>query len=63
MSLGKTWYTPEGAEAKFGVSKEQVLRWVEEGLVRSEREGDKVVLVNGDDLGIKVESLVSDAQG
>ena len=63
MSLGKTWYTPEEAEAKFGVSKEKVLLWVEEGLVRSEGEGAAVKLVNGDDLTIQVETLVSDAQG
>ena len=57
MSYVKTWYTLEEAESKFGLTREQILEWVEEGLVRSEQEGKKVVLVNGDDLELKIGEL------
>ena len=57
MSYVKTWYTLEEAESKFGLSREQILEWVEEGLVRSEQDGKKVVLVNGDDLELKIGEL------
>jgi predicted site-specific integrase-resolvase len=55
MSFPKTWYTPEEAESKFGVECSLILRWVEEGLVRSEMEGGRVVRINADDLELKVE--------
>lgn len=58
MSLAKTWFTVEEAESKFGVPKKLVLTWVEEGLVRCEQSGNKVVSVNGDDLELKVEEYV-----
>jgi predicted site-specific integrase-resolvase len=57
MSLGKTWFTPEEMEAKVGVSKALILKWVDEGLVRCEREGDTVVRVNIDDVNLEVEAL------
>jgi predicted site-specific integrase-resolvase len=59
MSLVKTWYTLEAAADKFGIRTDQLMEWVEEGLVRAEREGDKVVRVNIDDVRIKVETMVS----
>lgn len=59
MSLVKTWYTPESAANKFGIQLTQLLEWVEEGLVRAEQEGGKVVRVNIDDVRIEVESLVN----
>ena len=46
MSLVKTWYTLEAAADKFGIRTDQLMEWVEEGLVRAEQEGDKVVRVN-----------------
>jgi predicted site-specific integrase-resolvase len=55
MPFPKTWYTPEEAEAKFGVECSLILRWVEEGIVRSEMEGGRVVRINADDLELKVE--------
>jgi predicted site-specific integrase-resolvase len=58
MSLVKTWYTPEDAESKFGVEKSLILKWVEEGLVRCEREDGVVTRVNIDDVRLEVESLV-----
>lgn len=61
MSLVKTWYTPEAAADKFGIKIGQLLEWVEEGLVRSEREGGKVESVNIDDVRIEVETMVNRA--
>jgi len=58
MALVKTWYSPEEAESKYGVSKALILEWIDEGLVRSEREGGKVVRVNIDDVKLEVENLV-----
>jgi predicted site-specific integrase-resolvase len=59
MSLVKTWYTPEAAADKFGIQLTQLMEWVEEGLVRAEQEGHKVVRVNIDDVRIEVESMVN----
>lgn len=58
MSLVKTWYTPEEAQDKFGVRKEQIIEWVEEGLVRCEREEGQVARVNIDDVQLQSDSLV-----
>ncbi|MGA7827711.1 MAG: MerR family transcriptional regulator [Geobacteraceae bacterium] len=58
MSLAKTWYTVDEAESKFGVTKNLILKWVEDGLVRSEQGDGKVATVNGDDLELKVEEYV-----
>jgi predicted site-specific integrase-resolvase len=58
MAMIKTWYTPEEAEAKFGVKKAMILTWVEDGLVRCEREGEKVVRVNIDDVKLEAEAMV-----
>ena len=58
MSLVKTWYEPEAAASKFGVHKNLILEWVDEGLVRCEREGGKVARVNIDDVRLEVEAMV-----
>ena len=58
MSYMKTWYTLEEAEAKFGVKRSVILQLVEEGTVRCEQEGDKIVRVNGDDLELKIGELL-----
>lgn len=50
MSLTKTWYTVDEAAAKFGVPAEQLLAWVEHGVLRSEGSKGKAVLLNGDDI-------------
>lgn len=59
MSLVKTWYTPEDAANKFGIQVAQLMAWVEEGLIRVEKEGDKVMRVNIDDVRIEVETMVN----
>jgi len=58
MSLVKTWYSPEKAADKFGIKLSQLMEWVEAGLVRAEKDADKVVQVNIDDVRIEVESMV-----
>ena len=58
MSLVKTWYTPQAAAAKFGLDLDQIKGWVEDGLVRAEKEGDLVTQVNIDDVRLEVESMV-----
>ena len=58
MALIKTWYSPEDAAAKFGVLQEQILEWVDQGLIRCEREEAVVTLINVDDLRVEVENYV-----
>lgn len=54
MALGKTWYEVEDAAEKYGIKPSKLLFWVEEGLVRSEREDEKVKRVNIDDVRLMV---------
>jgi len=54
MLLEKSWFTLEEAESKFGVEIKLILEWVDEGIVRCETEGKKVVRVNADDLELKL---------
>ncbi len=53
--LGDSWCTVEEVESKFGVSKDLVLEWVKEGIVRSEEKDGTVFRVNIDDLIMKIE--------
>jgi len=55
MSLGITWCSLAEAESKFGLPQIEILKMVENGLVRSEKGEDKVVRINIDDLKLKVE--------
>ena len=57
MSLSKSWYTLEEAEAKFGLQRSLILEWVDKGVVRAEEEGGKVVQVNVDDVDLKVQEM------
>jgi len=61
MSLVKTWYTPEAAADKFGIKQSQLMEWVDEGVVRAERDGETVTRVNIDDVRLEVETMVRDA--
>lgn len=49
MSLSKTWYTMEQIAAKYGIKVEQIDKWVERGLVRTE-ENNGELLVNCHDV-------------
>lgn len=53
MALYKTWYDVEAAADKYGIKKSELLFWVDEGLVRCEREGGKVVRVHIDDVRLQ----------
>lgn len=57
MSLGITWYTLEEAAAKYSLEKSLILKWVDEGLVRAEQAGKRVVRINIDDLELKVQEM------
>jgi len=57
MSLGITWYTLDEVEAKFGLNRAEILKWVEEGLIRADTAGNKVLRINIDDLKLKVKEL------
>jgi predicted site-specific integrase-resolvase len=54
MSLSKSWYTVDEAASRYGISVQQLLSWVEDGLVRSEGNKDKVIMVNGDDIEMEL---------
>ena len=54
MSLTKIWYTFDEAASKYGVSIQQLLLWVENGLVRSEGGEGNVNLINGDDIEMEL---------
>ena len=57
MSLGITWYTVEEAASKYSLDKSLILKWVDEGIVRSEQAGNEVLRVNMDDLDLKVQEM------
>ena len=57
MSLGITWYTLAEAESKFGVNQEKILKWVDEGVVRAEKENHVIARINIDDLKLKIQEL------
>ena len=54
MALGKTWYEVDAAAEKYGIKTSKLLFWVDEGLVRCEREGKEVKTVNIDDVRLMV---------
>jgi DNA-binding transcriptional MerR regulator len=54
MALIKTWYDVDAAADKFGLKKSTLLFWVDEGVVRCERDGGDVLLVNIDDVRLQV---------
>ncbi len=61
MALGKTWYEVEAAAEKYGIKPSKLLFWVDEGLVRCERDGKEIKSVNIDDVRLMVADAQSDA--
>lgn len=57
MSLGTAWCSVEEVSARFGLEPALVLKWVEDGLIRSESVGTRIVQVNLDDIELKVQEL------
>jgi len=53
--VGESWCSIEEVESKFGVSRDLVMRWVSEGILRSEEQGGEVIRVSIDDLKLKTE--------
>jgi len=50
MSLTNSWYTIDEAASKFGLSTEHLQEWVDNGLVRTEGNNGRVILLNNDDI-------------
>ena len=55
MTLGVTWSRIEDAAAKYSLDVPLILKWVEEGVVRAEQDGKRVVRVHIDDLELKMQ--------
>jgi transposase-like protein len=58
MSLTNNWYTVDEAASKFGVPPSLLLKWVEDGLVRSEGRGKKLLL-DGNDIAQELNLIPS----
>lgn len=54
MSLTKNWYTIDEAADKYGVPNKKLQEWIENGVVRTEGGRGTVILLNGDDIEIKL---------
>lgn len=50
MSLIKSWYTIDEAVSKYGISTQQLLLWIDRGLIRTEETKGQIMLVNADDI-------------
>lgn len=59
MSLTKSWYTFDEAAARYGLSTRQLQIWVENGLVRAEREKGKITMINGNDIEMELRLIPS----
>jgi hypothetical protein len=57
MSLEQNWQNLDDAAQKYGVEKSSLLSWIEEGIIRSEENAEQVLLVNLDDLELKIHEL------
>jgi transposase-like protein len=58
MPLTNNWYTLAEAASKFGVSPSLLLKWVEDGLVRTEGRG-KDLLLDGNDIAQELNLIPS----
>ena len=55
MPIGISWCTIEEAIAKYSLEESLILKWVEEGVVRSEEVDHKIVRVNVADIELEVQ--------
>ena len=55
MPIGISWCTIEEATAKYSLKESLILKWVEEGVVRSEEVDHKIVRVNVADIELEVQ--------
>ena len=63
MALMKTWYNVAAAADKFGIEVATLLLWVEEGVVRCERDDGKVARVQIDDVRLQVNQMLDEVDG
>jgi hypothetical protein len=57
MSLGTTWYTLGEAASKYSLNTSLILKWADEGLVRSEQADTRSMQVNVDDIELKLHEI------
>ena len=60
MALMKTWYNVAAAADKFGIETDTLLLWVDEGLVRCERDAGEVARVQIDDVRLQVNQMMDE---
>lgn len=58
MTLGTSWCSIEEASAKYSLDRSLILKWIGEGLIRTEEDGSKIILLNLDDLELEVKERV-----
>lgn len=59
MSLTKNWYTIDEAASKYGLSTNQLQKWVDDGLIRTEEGKGKECLLNSDDIELELQLIPS----
>ena len=57
MSLGENWQSLDAAAQKYGIDRRSLLSWLEEGILRSEVDNEGILLLNIDDLELKIHEL------
>lgn len=57
MTLENNWQSLDDAVQKYGIEQGTLITWIEEGIIRSERDTDQIVRVNLDDLELKIHEL------
>ncbi|NVN98446.1 MAG: MerR family transcriptional regulator [Geobacteraceae bacterium] len=58
MTLGKSWCSIGEASAKYSLDKSLIQKWVDEGLIRTEEDSNKMIQLNLDDLELEVKERV-----
>lgn len=58
MTLGISWCSIEEASAKYSLDKSLIQKWVDEGLIRTEEDRNKMIQLNVDDLELEVKERV-----